>query len=117
MVKQCLQREHIDLKTDVVGGNDKVVKLREEVCGLLAALSASYVVPYTMMISVTPALSRYRIPIMVFAILYAACFLARGSESLTELTRVRVWLPSLLLFVALGFAWSARVPEVVAALW
>ena len=84
---------------------------------LMAALTVSYVLPYTLMITITPALSRYRLPMMIFAILYAACFLARGSEGWTTLRQPRVWAPCLVVWTALAFAWSARVPQVVSALW
>lgn len=82
-----------------------------------AAFATAYVLPYSLMITVTPALSRYRLPMMIFAVLYAACFLADGRAALERLKRARVWVPSAILWIALAVAWNARVPEVVAALW
>jgi hypothetical protein len=81
------------------------------------SVSAAYVVPYTAMIAITPALSRYRLPIMVFAVVYAACFLSQGRGALRQLRRAQIWLPALILWLALGVAWYARVPELWSAIW
>jgi 4-amino-4-deoxy-L-arabinose transferase-like glycosyltransferase len=80
-------------------------------------VTTAYVVPYTLMITITPSLSRYRLPLMVFAVLHAACLLGRGGAAPRQLARREVWIPTLVLWGALAVAWGVRLPEVVAALW
>ena len=78
-------------------------------------LTVAYVVPYLAMISLTIGLTRYRLPLMVFALLYAGYGLAERRELGSELRSPGAAVPVLATTATLAALWWGSVPELLRA--
>lgn len=79
-------------------------------------LTTAYVSTYLAMITLTPALSRYRLPLMVFAVLYAAFLLADRGELPRRLLRPATAIPTVVVLAALVALWWNEVPLLAEAI-
>lgn len=93
-------------------------------CRTLAGLTAVYCFAYMAMITLTPALSRYRLPMMLFAVLHTGALLAgdgwrtRLSQPASTLgAKLRGKLGAGLCLGALMILWVLRLPDIIEAVW
>ena len=86
---------------------------RERLLGGLAAIGT---LAYMGMITLTPALSRYRLPLMLFATLYSALLLS-GRADTQRLQRPAVMTGACIALLCLVVLWSMRLPEILELVW
>lgn len=76
-----------------------------------------YALSYMCMICITPSSSRYRVPLMIFAVVYAGFMLSQRAHFKELLRKPRALIASGIVLVAMGILWSFCVPGIVTAVW
>jgi len=79
------------------------------------AMTATYVLAYMGMIALTPSLSRYRLPLMIFAVVWTAALLARDSRPGRLRGRPGLAAGAFAALAALAVLWSMRLPAILHA--
>lgn len=84
---------------------------------VIKGLAVTYCGTYCAMITLTPALSRYRLPLMLFAVIYAGAFLARVVRVSDLQGSVPRMYGATLLVGGMVLLWVLRLPNVLANVW
>lgn len=80
-------------------------------------VTALYCVPYLGMVALTPSQSRYRLPLMIFAILFAAAFVTWRDGRRSSLRDPRIATGCGVALVLLCIFWWMSLADLVPAIW
>ena len=85
--------------------------------GALHVLALAYGLPYMGMLTLTPSFSRYRLPLMVFAVVFSAAWLAGAARLADRGTRRVATGLAATAALALLLVWIVRLPPVIELAW
>lgn len=76
-----------------------------------------YALAYMCMICITPSSSRYRIPLMLFAVIYAGFMMSRRAHFKELFRKHRALIASGIALAAMAILWFFCVPALLSAVW